>query len=476
MILVAEKIVLYLNIKNGNNSFVTNLYNYILANEEQNKKKKNKSYKSNEIKEINTIIDDSTFIVLGKNNEIYKVDRQSDIESKKGEKLLFHIRKNKDSTYYIENPIPLKILEENSDILNLKLYLTLNSDQKNENNINEDYILCNNDIIKLGNIKYLVIMKIKKKENKIENKIEINNIIKKNEVEQVDKNEGNEKLTETGENNSDNSISISNHENHENQLSDERTIEEMNYDISSLNKSAEPIFDSKIQSPLFYNAIKDNLNIKCYICNNKDCNEGNPIIQFCKCYYIHLECIKKWAKKKMFFRENSKKNVKNYYIKRIMCKKCKYFYPYEFLINGQVKKLIDIELPKESDYIMLKSIENKVFFNNLEMIHVIELKEETVKIGRCKKDGVNDVIIRDPSVSKEHAIINYNKENGKVILKNINSKYGSLVLIKKSLKINAKKLQIQIGKTSIETQVMKFEDFEKNFKDKNTRNPLPKKY
>ena len=147
MILVAEKIVLYLNIKNGNNSFVTNLYNYILANEEQNKKKKNKSYKSNEIKEINTIIDDSTFIVLGKNNEIYKVDRQSDIESKKGEKLLFHIRKNKDSTYYIENPIPLKILEENSDILNLKLYLTLNSDQKNENNINEDYILCNNDII-----------------------------------------------------------------------------------------------------------------------------------------------------------------------------------------------------------------------------------------------------------------------------------------------------------------------------------------
>ena len=151
-------------------------------------------------------------------------------------------------------------------------------------------------------------------------------------------------------------------------------------------------------------------------------------------------------------------------------------YPYQFKINEKIFNVLDIEPSKGSDYLLLKSIENKNYFNIMMLIHVIELNEEIIKIGRSYIDADNDVIIEDPSVSKEHAIIKYNKENGSLMLKNNKSKYGTLVLIKKSLKINEKKIQIQVGKTVVEAQVMKYGDFEKNYKNRNSKYPLPKKY
>jgi hypothetical protein len=398
---------------------------------------------------------------MGKYNETFKVDRQSDIEAKKGEKLLFHIRKKKDFNYLIENPIPSKISEENTDILNLKLYLVINS-ENNEKNINEDYYICNNDIIKFGNLKYTVEIIMNKKEN-INNKSSIENEIK----------EKNEILTDVNEE-AQRQNSIDN----ENEINEEEPTKttKMDYDISSLNKTTGCILDYKLKSPLFYDTLNDNFKINCYLCPDKECNKNNPIIKICNCNFAHFECLKDLEKRKLIIKENKKKNVRNYYIKRIMCKKCKCIYPYQFKINEKIFNVLDIEISKESDYLILKSIENKNYFNIMMLIHVIELNEKIIKIGRSYIDGDNDVIIEDPSVSKEHAIIKYNKDNGSLMLKNNKSKYVTLVLIKKSLKINEKKIQIQVGKTVVEAQVMKYGDFEKNYKNRNSKYPLPKKY
>jgi hypothetical protein len=468
MILVEEKRVLYLVFKNTNFSNNSELYDYPMAekekeNEKEKETKKNakKSFVNNEINELNTVIDDSTFIIMGKYNETFKVDRQSDIEAKKGEKLLFHIRKKKDFNYLIENPIPSKISEENTDILNLKLYLVINS-ENNEKNINEDYYICNNDIIKFGNLKYTVEIIMNKKEN-INNKSSIENEIK----------EKNESLTDVNEE-AQRHNSIDN----ENEMNEEEPTKttKMDYDISSLNKTTGCILDYKLKSPLFYDTLNDNFKINCYLCPDKECNKNNPIIKICNCNFAHFECLKDLAKRKLIIKENKKKNVRNYYIKRIMCKNCKCMYPYQFKINEKIFNVLDIETSKESDYLILKSIENKNYFNIMMLIHVIELNDEIIKIGRSYIDADNDVIIEDPSVSKEHAIIKYNKENGSLMLKNNKSKYGTLVLIKKSLKINEKKIQIQVGKTVVEAQVMKYGDFEKNYKNRNSKYPLPKKY
>ena len=76
MIKVDDKNVLYLKFILVNSSFL--LFDY----------------SNKDIKEINTVIEDSSFIILKNNNyKIFRVDNQSNIDSKRFELLLFHIRK-----------------------------------------------------------------------------------------------------------------------------------------------------------------------------------------------------------------------------------------------------------------------------------------------------------------------------------------------------------------------------------------------
>ena len=408
MILASEKEILFLKF-------------YLIQN---NSKIFNYSNK-NEIKEVNTIFEDNTFVIIKKNNNFYRVDNQSNIESKKGELLLFRIRKNKNNKYFLENPIPPKISEENSDILNIKLWFIIKSsfDAINEIKfINQDYYLNENDILKFGNIKYIV--------------LEIN--IKSN--------------IDTDDNNS----------------KDDTINEEKNdlNDIASQNKYAGQIFDFYQSPKEAYEFLEENNSIKCYICNKNKCNKENPIIKFCNCNYYHYECLKSKIKSII---PVEKKDVKNYYIKFFICKKCKYVYPLKFKISDKKYELFQIERPN-NDYLILESVEHNYFYGHIKLIHVIELNNKSIKIGRNSK--LNDVIISEPSVSKEHAIIDYNKEEGKILIKNISKTFGTLVLIKKSLEICEKEIQIEIGKVFIEAKTMKFGDFTK---DKYSKYPLPKK-
>ena len=86
------------------------------------------------------------------------------------------------------------------------------------------------------------------------------------------------------------------------------------------------------------------------------------------------------------------------------------------------------------------------------------------------------MIICDPSVSRNHAQFIYNKDKGKILLKNLSNKFGSLAFIKNAINIGEKRMQIQTGKILFETQKMKFGDFDKNKKKKKTKYPLPSKY
>ena len=421
MILVKDKIVLFLDFKTYTKNS-SKLYDY----------------SSDEIKEIKKIIEKGTYIVR-KDRKIIRVDKQSDIEAKKGEELLFHIRNNKNGTFMLENPVPTKntpFTEDNINNLNNKIWYILQKNNSNTKKENENYLLCVNDIIKMGNIKLIV------------QKIHINHLeqLKEKEIKANDKEEQEEK---EGIN--------------------------KNYDINSLNKEGGPIFNF-LPQPKNYFISKEkakNEGKECYICHSTECNKDNPIISFCDCNDVHFTCLKEELKKKVTNIENKKKTVKNYYINGYNCKKCNYIYPLKFKIEEieQPFNLIDIDEPKGCDYIIFESIEYKVYYGYLKLVFVIQLNNEPIKIGR-KKD--NDMIIRDPSISKIHAELEYDKKQGKIILKNENEKYGTLVLIKKSLKINENKIKFQIGRTIIEANIMKKGEFEKII-NKNTQNPLPKK-
>ena len=144
--------------------------------------------------------------------------------------------------------------------------------------------------------------------------------------------------------------------------------------------------------------------------------EDNPIVKFCSCNYIHFNCLKDKISKSTYTKENEK--VKNYYINHLKCGTCDYIFPIHFKLGEKQYDLIKIEKPStdsQIDYIILESIEKKIFYGNMKLIHVIQFKnDEPIKIGRRNDD--NDVIICDPSVSKEHAYFKYDK-NKKSILR-----------------------------------------------------------
>ena len=441
MILVSEKAILFINFKFKINS------NEIA------------DFSLKELKEINTCLEDNTFICF-KKDTLIRVNNQSCIEPKKGEILLFKIRKIKNTNNYIlENPIPTKISEDNSNSLNIKLWFILNHEKSDNNSdndminiINDDYFLCEKDIVKFGNIKYII--------QEINRRVTIKvNII--NEINDKSSNNNNTN-TENSEGNTESS-----------QVTQEKQETQDNYDINSINENSADIFDFLPTPKAYYiETITDKDNIICYICNLKKCSKNNPLIKFCGCNFVHFYCLKEIIKQKAKIIDEGN-NVKNYYLRGLNCKKCHSIYPLKFKISNNIYEFYEIEKPTDSDYMIMESIEHKIYFGQLKLIHVIRLNENTtIKIGRKEKD--NDMVICDPSISRKHAIIKYNKENRKILIKNISKKYGTLILLKKALKINEKNIQIQIGKVFIEARTMKFGEFQK-IKNKNTKYPLTKK-
>lgn len=381
-------------------------------------------YPNKEIKEINTFIEDSTFIIYN-NNKFLRIDKQFNINPRNGDQQLFHIRKTKNNDFTIENPVLSTLSLENTDSLNYKLWFIINLEDKNNEIINDDYYLNLDDIVKFGNVKYIIL------------EIHINSNEKKNE---------------------------------ENSPEPKNVIDDT-YDISSLNKSFPKISILIPEIKIYYESLDENTHIKCHICNNNTCSNDDPIIQFCQCNFVHFKCLKKSIK--MIIKKNKSQNVTNYYIHMASCKSCQYIYPFSFKLGQKTFELLDIEKPIKEDYIVLESIEKKIYFGYIKIIHVIKFAQNNMSVNIGRKNTC-DVIVRDPSVSKEHAILKFDKENHRILIKNKSAKYGTLVLIKKAIKINNNKIQFQVGKNIIETQKMKFDDFEKIKDKKKTKYPLPK--
>ena len=77
--------------------------------------------------------------------------------------------------------------------------------------------------------------------------------------------------------------------------------------------------------------------------------------------------------------------------------------------------------------------------------------------------------INDISVSRNHAKLKYNPEDGTILLRDLKSKFGTLILIKNPLQIKEKKIHLQIGRTYIEGWLMGMADFEKLRKEKKNK-------
>ena len=386
-------------------------------------------YESTQTRNLNAVLAESIYIAR-KKHDIKTINNLNELKQDE-EELLFNVKNDNIDEYILENPVPVLIqpTEKNINDLSNKIWYVLNNDPEKSNNSNQtivnkndDYFLCKNDVIKLGRVKYSL------------NEINI----------------------PSRQNNIDRSQPLT---------------DDTKYDIDDLNKNTQSVFDFIFQAKdsSDYEDIPEDEKI-CKICYSEDNDkEKNPLVHLCNCNgglrFSHFECIKKWMQTKLVVKENEKKTVKSYNIKSFNCEICKTPYPFKFKLSGVEKpfELIELEKPVGNDYIILESLNQMKENCNIKSIHVIQLTGDELTIGRGHE---SDVRINDISVSRKHAVLKYNSEEGTLLLKDLKSKFGTLILIKKPLKIKEKKIHLQIGRTYIEGWLMGMAEFEKLRREK----------
>ena len=366
-------------------------------------------------------------IKVGRNGIKFLQESPKCFQNEKNE-VLFRIRKSfKKSCFEIINPTAkCNQLEKNDDyIKNLdnKFWYVIKSSKPRNYQNDEDYVLKENDIIKMGLIKYEV---IKIKINKCEE-----NFLNSN-------------------NNND------------------------NYNISEINKKAGPIFRIDIKKEQFKmpneflrnqylksieyfneNEEDNNEDEQCWICLDSSLTtRDNPKLNLCKCRnkFVHYFCLKEYLRTKLIISENINHTVFTYTCKKFNCDVCLTPYPTRFKIKelNRIYDLIDLDLPEEFDYMILESLDNIKNRDNIKKIHVIRLLDEEIYIGRNK---INDVIEDNSTVSRNHAVLKYNKDQGEVILENKSHTYGTLVLVKGNIKMINKEINLQIGNSVISARL-----------------------
>ena len=186
----------------------------------------------------------------------------------------------------------------------------------------------------------------------------------------------------------------------------------------------------------------------CRICYNPGGDNSNPLISICKCkgsMKLHLNCLRMYLKSKLSIKEIANKPGVSYIVKQFNCEIC--FEPYPVSVKNQdtLFHLIDYEIPVGQNYVVLQSL-NSIKENSLPLaIHVLMFIDEgeSFTLGRGHE---SDIKICDISVSRLHARI-FMKE-GKFLMEDMCSKFGTLVLSKEPVPLTPNTL-LQIGRTLV---------------------------
>ena len=243
----------------------------------------------------------------------------------------------------------------------------------------------------------------------------------------------------------------------------------------------------------------------CRICYLEEDNPSlNPLIRPCKCSgsmkYIHLKCLIMWIKTKVEidsseYLDNGKYKI--YSSEKVECELCKEVFPNYINHNNKLYNLMDFEQnfgeenndenynniiitesennkdskskakkesknkkKKEDDKSQDKDNNKKINTKNIPYIifdsipleknvpayrYIAKFSKNILKIGR----GIDmDLIMNDLSISRNHCHLEIN-ETGEVLLKDVNSKFGTLILIqaKRMEILENQTLTIQVGRT-----------------------------
>lgn len=195
--------------------------------------------------------------------------------------------------------------------------------------------------------------------------------------------------------------------------------------------------------------LKMNFNIKCRICYSSISSEDNPLLCPCSCTgsisHIHFYCLKQLCGISLDIIGNST----YIYCRNDSCDLCLTNYPKFMNIDGKVYDLFNVEeIVKESKndyYVIIKqhnySEDKKKFVKKGYIFHKIVYNKEleiddnkksehfdlsvinriNISIGRSE---VNDISIKESTVSRHHCNLIYEVETKKLIVNSLNTKFG----------------------------------------------------
>mmetsp|Transcript_741 Transcript_741/g.1734 ORF Transcript_741/g.1734 Transcript_741/m.1734 type:complete len:360 (-) Transcript_741:217-1296(-) len=169
----------------------------------------------------------------------------------------------------------------------------------------------------------------------------------------------------------------------------------------------------------------------------------DPLITPCSCSgsisYVHLACLRHWMNARLNFAESL---GGSYFYKQLPCELCKT--PYPAYINLTDCRVPLVQVPNtEPPFIVLENSvrESQSAHRGLHVISLAENKQ--LRLGRGHE---SDVRIADVSISRCHAIVRF--QRGAFVLEDNNSKFGTLVAMRKTRPIDSKTtLAVQCGRT-----------------------------
>jgi hypothetical protein len=190
---------------------------------------------------------------------------------------------------------------------------------------------------------------------------------------------------------------------------------------------------------------------QCRICLLDEEDTDEVLVNPCACKgtseYMHIKCLQDWISSKVKKKVNQSASC--VYWKKLNCEICKVPLPDLVEVEGKRMQLVPI-YRSEAPYILLERVfydktkDNHTTNSKTMIVLTIQKDAENIKMGRGHDCDVRE---NDISVSRLHAYIKY--QEGKFTITDNNSKFGTLILLRKEYEIGKRKVAIQSGRTVI---------------------------
>lgn len=194
------------------------------------------------------------------------------------------------------------------------------------------------------------------------------------------------------------------------------------------NQTPQPIDQERICKYCLMDKVSDNdlENLMLYPCKCSGSSAG-----------VHYACLRNWVQYKIIAKHSQ--NVANYQWKKLECEICLEPLPRRIQFGNGVFELINIEKPPTPHIILEKMGEDQ---KSTSFVLIVPEIGQVIKMGRGHQC---DFRISDISVSRIHAHLKF--EDGKFLIYDNDSKFGTLVLLSQNYGVKEDKAAVQIGRT-----------------------------